>query len=155
MNYYNYKGENTLTIDFEILPSRPNIVSVQVESWKLVISEQLKVDEHDTQDKVFLKLISKEKAEKIANIRQGELIFVVDGEIYKLQVSVDIPENQVFLTYSVPYEIPNDVIVQSLAEYGTIGRVQYFSIKDCETQSLTAKSSVLQGGEKIHLVISD
>lgn len=58
---------------------------------------------------------------------------------HKLPVSIDIPESQIFTPYSIFYQTPGERIIQSLAAFGTIDKIQHFYTKSYVMQYTMGK----------------
>lgn len=60
---------------------------------------------------------------KITRQCNGGVFFVVNEERYTLPVAIDISAHQVYVIYSVPYELPNEILAESLTAYGNISKI--------------------------------
>lgn len=89
-----------------------------------MIFEFMKLEEHlivalalcNYRKQCFVKVTNSTKAESFFKDCKEKVIFIADGVRYKLVVAVDIPDDHIFVAYS----IPDEFIVERFGEYGDL-----------------------------------
>ncbi|XP_065083851.1 uncharacterized protein LOC135706214 [Ochlerotatus camptorhynchus] len=117
------KRENTLVVDFSVLPKRPDASAVQKFMYgklKLDIVDTLNIQFHNVRNCVYVEMVDAATAKRyFASHHLQHRGIYCEKKAYKIPVFVEDEAVNVRI-HDLPPKTPNTVILESMRPYGTI-----------------------------------
>ncbi|XP_065074998.1 uncharacterized protein LOC135698792 [Ochlerotatus camptorhynchus] len=116
------KRENTLVVDFSVLPKRPDASAVQKFMYgelKLDIADTLSIQFHNVRNCVYVEMVDAATAKRYFASHHLQHTMQCEKKAYKIPVFVE-DEAVTVRIHDLPPKTPNTVIIESMRPYGTI-----------------------------------
>ncbi|XP_065090360.1 uncharacterized protein LOC135711413 [Ochlerotatus camptorhynchus] len=116
------KRENTLVVDFRVLPKRPDASAVQKFMYgelKLDIADALNIQFHNVRNCVYVEMVDTATAKRYFASHHLQHTMQCEKKAYKIPVFVEDEAVNVRI-HDLPPKTPNTVIIESMRPYGTI-----------------------------------
>lgn len=116
------KRENTLVVDFSVLPKRPDVSAAQkfiYEEVKLDLADALNIQFHNVRNCVYIEMVDAATAKRYFTSHHLRHTMRCDKTDYKIPVFVEDEAVNVRI-HDLPPRTPSTVIFESMRSYGTV-----------------------------------
>lgn len=116
------KRENTLVVDFSVLPKRPDVSATQkfiYEEVKLDLADALNIQFHNVRNCVYIEMKDAATAKRYFTTHHLRHSMVCDKTEYKIPVYVEDEAVNVRI-HDLPPRTPSTVIFEAMRSYGTV-----------------------------------